>query len=60
MATVEDWIELNGDTNILCPDCGQIYYEAPTTCPTCWCEGGGGMISLTKFLTEIVGYKNEK
>lgn len=54
MATIEDWVEENNHIQISCPECGGINYDAPTTCVTCWGEGGLGYISLKQFVYEII------
>lgn len=51
--TIDEWIEHNDHIKLACPECAD-YYDAPTTCTTCWCEGGGGKISLKRFIEDVV------
>lgn len=51
---IDDWVDINSDIYLKCPDCGDVYYDAPTTCTTCWCEGGGGKIALQTFINDVV------
>ena len=52
---LEEFLEMNDHVTVYCADCGETYYEGPTTCTLCWGEGGGGRMSLRRMMDIVRG-----